>query len=216
MAMREVIQQALGAGRHHMGSSAVAKRQFDDARSAAAAFAKGRARLLDVNQWSRLSGPENANFALYDAAGRRVYRHEAELGDLVAIALPVAGLLRTDWVRIERLEQTPRRVIVAVRPHHDPTRRPVAEHVTAHFFTREALNTFCLERRGPWLFARVAGKGECANVEGECEGPQQAIANRLLAEGGWGASLPIPGSALSVKGLQQHQWDRFTARLVAD
>lgn len=216
MAIGDVFRTVMGAGRHHMSSHSAAKRQYDDAETARAAFADRRRLLLDVNQWSRLAGVENANFALYDETGCRVYRHEAAVGDFVAIDLPVAGLLRTDWVRIERIEQEPSRVAVCVRPSHDPTRRPLADHVTAHFFTREAVNTFTLERRGPWLFARVDGRDECANVGDECDNPQLAISNRMLAEGGWGAKVPIPGTPLVVKGLQQHQWDRFTHNLVAD
>jgi hypothetical protein len=146
---------------------------------------------------------------LFDAAGRRRYRMEAAPGDFVAIALPVAGLWRTDWVRVEAVDRAPDRLTLTVRPSHDPTRRPMAEHLTAHFFTREARNLFTLERRGPWLFARVEGLDECANVGAECESPALAVVNRLLAEGGWG--WPGPWSVGSPQG---RQWERFTRRLV--
>lgn len=214
MAISDVFQRALGVGRHHMHSFASAKRQFANTAAAQTEFTERRRLLLDVNQWSRISGIENANFALFDAEGHRVYRHHALEGDFIAIDLPVAGLVRTDWVRIERIDLEPSLVSVTVRPSHDPTRKPVKPGIVAHFFTSEATNTFTLERRGPWMFARVEGRNECANTADECESPQLAAANRVLAESGWGAPVGIPGTNFVVKGVQQHQWDRFTANLV--
>lgn len=201
-----ILDRAFGQGRHHVKSSTSAKRQLPSVEAAGEAFERGVRRLLDVNQWSRLSGLDQARFVLYDARGRRVYRVQAEPGDFVAIALPVAGLMRTDWVRVEAVRVTPTAAVLVVRPSHDPTRRPPMPDVTAHFFTREATNRFTLERRGPWLIARVEGRDECANVGDECGGAQLALVNRVLAEGGWGL-LPTASP-------QTRQWERFTRRLV--
>jgi hypothetical protein len=204
-----LFDDALGAGRHHQKSSMTARRLFDSPDEARRAFASRGRRLLDVNCWSKLSGVEMARFVLFDATGARRYGMAAEPGDFVAIALPIAGLVRTDWVRIEAIALERDKIRLTVRPSHDPTRRPLAPELTAPFFTREAVNHFTLERRGPWLFARVEGRDECANVGDECENAQLALANRLLAEGGWGWPMQIP-----VGSPQTRQWERFTRRLV--
>ena len=207
MAIDEVLRQTLGLGRGRgqVRSHAVAKRQFASAEEALRVFEERRDWLLDVNGWSRLSGLENARFALYDAAGRRAYRPVAAVGDFVAIALPLAGWVRTDWVRLERIDAAGDRLALVLRPSHDPTRRPLAPQLTAHFFAREATNRLSLERRGPWLIARVEGRNECANTAAECPNAAMALANRVLAEGGWG------GPGLSP---QRRQWERFTRGLV--
>lgn len=201
-----ILDRAFGPGRHHVKSSTTAKRQLASVQEAEEAFERGVRRLLDVNHWSRLSGLDQARFVLYDATGRRAYRMHAEPGDFVAIALPVAGIMRTDWVRIEAARVTPTSATLVLRPSHDPTRRPTMPAVTAHFFTREATNRFRLERRGPWLIARVEGRDESANVGEECGGTQLALINRVLAEGGWGL-LPTASP-------QARQWERFTRRLI--
>lgn len=205
--LKAVADGLAGLGRDDMASLAEARHDCAGEATAKGAFTKRAAELLAPNAWSGLAGVENADFDLFDAAGQALPgRRPAAVGDFVRINLPVFGLERRDWVRVEAVVIEPDRVALVVRPSVDPTAQPPQPGVIAHFFTSEATNTLSLLRDGPSLIARVEGQHERANVGSESASAEAALRHRVLAEAGWGLGA----------GPQQHQWNRFTANLAAE
>lgn len=210
---QDEAQSVASAGmRPKLSSHAAASRTYGSVGDAQTAFAAQSKKLLDVAHWSELSGPENAKFSLYDATGTKIASRPASVGDFVRIDLP--GQTQSDWVRVEDVGISPDRVGVRVRPSYDPTKRPLTPDVTAHFFTREATNTFLVERDGAKVAARVEGRDERANVGFSAGGGVSALRNRAVAEGAWGLQRDVPVTGLRLNGMQQHQWNVFTQNLV--
>lgn len=198
-------------GRAHLSSSASASKSYSDEPAAQAAFTKDVARLTDVNRWSELSGVENAKFSLFDASGKPVDGRSATVGDFVRVQLP--GQPQSDWVRVEAFDSSSSEASLRVRPSYDPTKSPLTPDVTAHFFTKDATNTFIVKRDGARIEARVEGRNESANAGSESGGPLSAVRNRAAAEGAWGIRRPL-ALGLDINGMQQHQWNVFTKNLV--
>lgn len=209
-AARAAAARAVQWGRADMKSNASAVKTFGNEAMAKAAFDAQKTCLADVNRWSSLSGAENASFALMGPDGQAVQR-SAEVGDRIRIKLP--GSPTFDWVQIETIEDAPDRFAITVRPTYDPTQQPLDKSTTAHFFTREATNTFSVEKQGNEVRARVLGMHESANVGSGSGGLRNAARNRAAAEVAWGIQRPIPGTTTTVNGLQQHQWNVFTSNL---
>lgn len=198
-------------GRSGVNSHALAVSHFPDEKSASAAFDAQKARLADVNNWTGLSGAENASFSLVGPDGKPAEGRSAQVGDFVKIRLP--GSPTADWVQIESIQNGQNEFSIRVRPSHDPTKQPLTPDVVAHFFSREATNTFSVEKRGNDVQVRVLGHNESANVGATSGGLLNAARNRAVAEGAWGIQRPIPGTTTTVNGMQQHQWNRFTENL---
>jgi hypothetical protein len=204
-------------GRDDVSSFAESRRTFAAEAEARAAFEKRLVELLAPNAWSAVSGIENADFALHDAEGHpRPGRQAARVGDFIRITLPVAGAERCDWVRVEHVIREPDRAAVVVRPSHDPTARPLTPEITAHFFSRDAVNTFTLMREGATLIAQIHGIHERANIGPEAGDPASAMRHRVTAESGWGVRRSDLPPDTTLDGPQQHQWNRFTANLVGN
>ncbi len=212
-AERVVSHEVQTVGRGKMSSSASSSREYASEPEARTAFAAQAKKLLDVNQWTALSGKENATFELYDRTGAPAAGRPAGVGDFVRIVLP--GQSKPDWVRIEDVALTSDRAGVRVRPSYDPTKHPLTPDVTAHFFSRETTNAFLLERDGKTVTARVEGRDESANVGPGAGGLERAVRNRAVCEGAWGIRRQVPGTRVEVDGMQQHQWNRFTDNLVS-
>ncbi|GAB4213552.1 MAG: hypothetical protein OHK0013_37500 [Sandaracinaceae bacterium] len=213
------VQDAARATLHTVGRSAVdstarAVRTYASEQDAEVAFARDAARLFDVHRWDELSGAENAHFELFDRDGRRVTNRLAREGDYVRIQLP--GVPGDDWVQIERARQSDTSASITVRPSLDPTDPNPRRDRVDHFFTAEATNTFSLERHGATVTARVDGRNERPNVGRQSDDLLHAIRNRVVVEGAWGLQARVPGTGVLVGGMQQHQWNRFTANLVSD
>lgn len=209
---RNLAHGVESVGRSHMSSSASASRTYATEPEARAAFAAQSKKLLDVSQWNALSGRENATFALCDSTGASVWGRPASVGDFVRIRLP--GQSQSDWVRIEQVVDTPDRASILVRPSYDPSKRPLTPSVIAHFFTHDTTNLFSLTRTGTNVAARVQGSNESANVGPGSGGAGNALRNRVVSESAWGLQRRLPGTHVSVNGMQQHQWNRFTESLV--
>lgn len=201
----ETIESVAARGRRDVDSSARATRTHANEADARAAFESQAARLLDVHHWDELSTVAGASFELVNPYGDATDR-PARAGDFVRIDLPGPGWI--SWVRIESTSVDANRVELVVRPSHDPTARVPDPSRIDHFFTREATNTFSLERRGRTIVAEVNGGNESANLAGPLT---QDLESRISAEGAWGVELP-GGTRL---GMQQLQWWLFTRNLVA-
>lgn len=210
LAAAQAAKATGGAGRSGMSSHALAIQHFPDAKSADAAFAAQKARLVDVNHWTDLSGVENATFGLVGSDGKPANR-TAQVGDFVQIRLP--GMPVYEWVQIEKIDTSADSLSIQVRPSYDPTKQPVTKDVTAHFFDPAATNTFSVEKRGNDVQVRVHGEDERANTGAHSGGTIMAARNRIVSEAAWGVQRPIPGTTTQVNGMQQHQWNVFSERL---
>ena len=202
-------------GRGNVTSHAEATRTFANSGEAQRAFQAQANALVDVNNWSKLGGWENAGFDLYNASGQDVDRSQARVGDYVAIDLP--GPSGTDWVRVESVQRDGDNISLTVRPSQDPTNprtNPDGTPIIDHFFTSAATNTFSLQRNGNQITAAVHGRNESANTGAESGGTLASLRNRAVSEGAWGPQIDIPFTNQQLNGPQQHQWNRFTDNLV--
>lgn len=116
-------------------------------------------RMLDVNRWQSITHSTLTSFKLTDSGGHEVDRPAAE-NDFFKFEIPepesIAGE-GFDWVRVELIKTKPNRVSMQVRPASSPLS---TNGGTAHFFAREAINTFQVFRRGRIVTASVSGRNE--------------------------------------------------------
>ena len=127
-------------------------------------------RLLNVNDWEKLSGAGSANFQLTDASGDAVNRH-AQQNDHFRIDIPGPGPVTGngyDWVQIQNIQekQEPERnaecIIISVYPATNPTG---GEDDVAHFFEDSATSNFMVIREGNTVTAGVYGRNEKPNTQ---------------------------------------------------
>ena len=130
-------------------------------------YEKARRNLLDVNRWKELAGTGSATFTVIDTRGAET-GNVAREGDSLRILLPVKSEKNEsfDWVRVEKIEEinTPghRYIGMRVRPAVPPFYK---DREVAHFFTRDATSTFCVEMQGTHIKAAVYGRNEKPNTQ---------------------------------------------------
>lgn len=161
------------------------------------AFEQAKEKLFDVNRWSDLPGI-NSTFVLYDATGNQINKAVDAPGYYIKIKLP--GPTPENWVQVTDMRTEENLAEFTVHPSENPQPTSEAGNVTEHFFTKEASSTFRVELNGNTLAAYEIGKNEAINNQGE-EAGNRAVANTLIAEGGWA-------------GFQGLQWNKLTAYLV--
>lgn len=161
------------------------------------AFELSKQKLFDVNRWSDLPGI-NSTFELFDEAGNKLNQPLDKTGYYIRIELP--GPTPENWVHVRDLKVEEHRAEFTVHPSTKPQPAPHEEHEIKHFFAKEASSTFRVERNGNTLVGYEIGRNEAINNQGE-EAGDRALANTLIAEGGWA-------------GIQKLQWDKLTAYLV--
>jgi hypothetical protein len=175
----------------------------DDARKL---FVIARNRLLDVNNWDKVSGALSAKFRLTDNKGFEVDR-TAEKDDYFKIALPAPGPAEGkgfDWVKIEAIEEKSdtsgpyESIGIRVRPASDPTQN--GENV-AHFFDSDATSTFLVERHDKKVTASVFGRNEKPNTK-ETDKVVDKIRNAVVGAG-------------AIAGLSNVQWKNLITGLIA-
>ncbi|SDL97495.1 hypothetical protein SAMN05421823_109178 [Catalinimonas alkaloidigena] len=170
------------------------ERTFATPAEAEAAFARAKAKLLDVNRWSDLSGL-SARFELHDRHGRPTLEPASDVGQFIRILLP--GPLPENWVEITDIQEEPHALQFTVHPCTDPQSND--EHVE-HFFVKEASSTFRVEQKGTTLAAYEIGENEGINNKGKEAGARSAL-NTVISEGAWMA-------------FQEIQWNKLTNYLV--
>src|SRR6266496_1478137 len=174
-------------------------REFPDAGAARHGYEESRRLCLDLTNWPLLSGDRNADFTAIAPNGQPPVGRAVQTGDFIRIDL--RGPSGYDWVRVEEISSGPDKAQIVVRPSFDPTASPLNTEVTSHFFTREATNTFTLERRGDSLLFLVSGRNEVPNVvEPEAGGY------------GWLNAAKWGGGSL---GLQAYQWQSMGGNLLS-
>ena len=130
-------------------------------------FNKARKRLLNVNDWEKLTGVASADFQLTDAEGKQVHR-EVNKGDHFKINIPGPGTITGggyDWVQVEEISETNEEenaeVYIKVRPASSPENN---DSSVAHFFDDTATSTFLLKRSENKVTASVHGRNEKPNT----------------------------------------------------
>lgn len=148
----------------------VTEQVLDDLQTAQYYFEIAKHRLLDVNNWHRISQIEASVFILINENGEKL-NSLAKVGDYFKIDIPGPGS-RTgdgyDWVKIEFIEEIKNEgldkeaLIMKVRPTKNPKKRG---DDTAHFLKDKATSTFIIAREGNKLTAEVHGRNEVPNVD---------------------------------------------------
>ncbi|MBC5772993.1 hypothetical protein H8S95_02870 [Pontibacter sp. KCTC 32443] len=170
---------------------------YPDEAAAKEAFELSRHKLFDVNRWSALPGI-NSTFELFDEDGNKAIKTLDKPGYYIRIDLP--GPTPENWVHVTELRQDENMAEFVVHPSTKPQPAPDEKKEIKHFFAKEASSTFRVERNGNTLIGYEIGRNEAINNQGE-EAGDRALANTLIAEGGWA-------------GVQKLQWDKLTAYLV--
>ena len=131
----------------------------ESGRDAVELFNKAVHRLLQVNDWDKITNLFLSSFQLTDSHGREIDQY-AEVGDLVKINIPEPGSPSDksfDWVKVETIEMKANRVAMRVRPVVSPF-RPTDQ--LFHFFGSYATSTFQVFRKGLMVTAGVYGRNE--------------------------------------------------------
>ncbi|MDX5482592.1 MAG: hypothetical protein LPK07_13010 [Hymenobacteraceae bacterium] len=170
---------------------------YPDEATAREAFERAKAKLFNVNQWTKLEGI-NSSFQLYDNRGRRTTALVPEVGYYIKITLPASDI--DNWVKIAELHVEENMAEFVVHPSEEPKELGADEEVVEHFFIKEASSTFRVLLNGRTLYAYEIGRNEGINNQGE-EAGDRALLNTLVAEGGWWG------------GVQALQWDKLTRYL---
>lgn len=194
-----IISKIVKEGKVLMGKATKDKsyskeRTFSDTEAARSAFKRSKAKLFDVNGWSKMPGV-TSQFELYDSQGKRIPDRSVQMNDFIRIILP--GPVPENWVVVRVVEDTEDMASFTVSPSQDPREK---NNEVKHFFVKEATSTFRVERTANTLHSYEIGKNEGINNEGVEAGDRELI-NTLLAEGGWAA-------------FQKIQWENLTNYLV--
>lgn len=176
-------------------SVASAKRRFENAEEAASAFNHLREKLLHVSRWNDQSGVNN--YALFDENGKVLRDSAAKIGDFICISLPGTG--KNDWVKVIDFYQFADEVVLTVQPSYNPTETD--KNITSHFFTAEAVNNFCLERKGETINFYVIGLNEKSNTV-DTKNLLESVRNFATANIG------------SLTGFQLAEWKTFCERFL--
>lgn len=131
-------------------------------------FDQVRRKLLDVNQWHKMSAGPSAEFCIKDSAGEKQDRY-VQKTDRIRIDIPGPGLPSSqgyDWVEVEEIleeHEAPdyQKIVLTLRPCPDPT-NPLSD--TAHFFKAVATSNFLIERKGTQIYLHYAGRNELVNI----------------------------------------------------
>lgn len=167
-------------------------RDFSVASEAEDFFDKLKQKLLRVKDWNAKSGL--TGYELFDQNGNVSHRKQALIGDFIRLTLHGSG--KSDWVKIHDITDAPNEIVLTVKPFFDPTAKEPEKSVTSHFFTAQATNNFCVERKEKTINFCVIGLSEKTNVK-ETEGIIETIRNFATANVG------------SYFGIQKAEWKTF-------
>jgi hypothetical protein len=90
---------------------------------------------------------------------------------------------------------------VTIKPSHDPTDKDSDKDATSHFFTSDATNNFCLEKRDAVVSFYVIGLSEKTNTD-ETENLVERARNVAVANIG------------SYFGIQKGEWKTFCRKFL--
>lgn len=162
-------------------------------------FSIAAKRLLEVNEWSKISGL--SDFKIFAPEGKEAMR-SAQKGDFIRIDIPGPGPVSGDgfdWVMIEEIkkdhEGDQEMISMCVRPCPSPFNN---DKQTAHFLKNHATSTFIVRRDGITVWAEEHGRNEQANTD---EGNLIDRTRNLIVGFSAKLGLSYPQWKLLVKGL---------------
>lgn len=132
-------------------------------------FETVKGRLLDVNNWHKLSGAASATFTLTDSKGHPV-EGPPQVGFHIKIDVPGPGSGTGegfDWVQLEVIEDgndvalEREFIVMRVRPASNPG---TSDAEVAHFFSDKATSNFLVMREKNTVTAAVLGRNEIPNT----------------------------------------------------
>jgi hypothetical protein len=149
-------------------------------------------KLSHIREWNGKSGL--SSYELFDENGNSSHRKQAIIGDFIRITLH--GSSKSDWVKILDIHAAADEVVLTVKPFFDPTEEQTEKDATSHFFTSEATNNFCLERKEKTINFCVIGLSEKTNTD-ETKNFVETVRNFATANLG------------SYLGIQKSEWKTF-------
>jgi hypothetical protein len=133
-------------------------------------FNISKERLLDANNWHKISTGLTAVFQVTDADGKAVYRQVAE-GDHLQVDIPGPGSKEGegfDWVRVEQVKEVVEEnlhcIAFRVRPCENPKGNSESQNI-AHFYDDSGTSNFIVIREGVKVTALVIDKNLKPNVD---------------------------------------------------
>ena len=169
-----------------------AERTFSDEPAARAFFVELKLRLSNLNEWNDKSGM--STFEIFDDTGRQVNDPSLKVDRFLKIKLPGSG--KSDWVRVENIQNSDNEMIITLRPTFDPTGEPRQTGKTSHFFTSEATNNFCAFLDWATVYLYVIGLDEKLNSD-HTDGIIETVRNTAVAKLG------------HYLGVQKAEWTKF-------
>jgi len=140
-------------------------RTFSSLTQAQQCFNIAAKKLLDVNNWGKISGL--SDFQLHDQTGSPLFRLARE-GDFIRINIPGPGPRSGDgfdWVIVEKIQHENDGdvdfILMQVRPSINPTRD---EKTIAHFLNSKATSSFIIRRNRIKVHAEEHARNEKANI----------------------------------------------------
>lgn len=164
--------------------------EFPDKKTAFEKFKQSKTKLLNVDNWSNISGI-TSTFELFDEHGQRFAGAKVRENFFIKIVLPAPS--PENWVKVTKIRNHKDLAYIVVSPSTDPTDR--RDETIEHFFVKEATSTFKVELKDKTIRAFEIGQNEGVNL-GEDAGNRDAV-NILISSGGWA-------------GLQRIQWKNLT------
>lgn len=148
--------------------NAVEKAGFNSDEEASKFYQVAKQRLLDVNNWDKISNLPSSTFLLCGPDGQHTDRN-VQVGDFLKIDIPGPGTSTGDgfdWVKVEFIEERHDNGADVLSIRVRPTDNPLSsEEAVAHFFEDAATSTFQVKKIGNDVFAEVHGRNEKPNTE---------------------------------------------------
>jgi hypothetical protein len=154
-----------------------------DDTEAHAAFEKAKDKLLQVNDWQKMTGALGAGFQLFDADAQQVNR-EVRKGDFLRIDIPGPGSTAGngfDWAKVEDLKtyntEDVQSIAFIVRPTGNPHTN---SDVVAHFYAPESTSTFTVTREKNKITAAIYDRNIEANEQ--ASEPSDKLRNQAVGK----------------------------------
>ena len=147
---------------------AEATKELKDETDAKSLYNVAKKKLLDVNNWKKITGFITAQFQIIDEKGKEVNR-EVKKGDYLRIDIPGPGSKEGngyDWVLVEELKEINNESVQSVGFRVRPNENPFGEkNETAHFYSKEATSSFIITRENSKVISWIIDRNLLPNTE---------------------------------------------------
>ncbi len=158
--------------RQHTGQEikSAAKKILNSQKEAKNSFELSKKKLLDVNNWNKISSNISAEFRIVDQNGHEVQRTIIK-GDYLKIDIPGPGSKEGDgydWVRVEELKEISEEDFQSIGFRVRPTDNPFSEkNETAHFYSDDATSSFIITRNNNEVIVSIIDRNLVPNKESQ-------------------------------------------------